>query len=350
MFNLFYQAGILLGPLVGLVLVAVDFQVTAAAAAAVFAVLTAAQLLALPQRGVESAPRQSSFLQDWRVIAGNRPFLLFAAAMIGSYVLTFQVYLALPLQASMLTPRSGKALVAALFVISGLVAVLGQLRITRWFTKRWGPGRSLAIGVAILAASFVPLTVIPDGHRFGTPAAVGALLLSAAMLAVGSAAVFPFEMDTVVSPGRGPTRGHPLWVLQHHCRNRNPRRQPGHRIDIRCGTTPERRRTGLGRARSHRHHRRSCPLPSRTRTRPATGSFRAWRLPSGGTGDNRPGPTPAIHTATWQGICVPVSWSSCRTPARDDDDSDPKESPQNGIGTQPGARLLTFGHLDVVTW
>ncbi|WP_225341351.1 MFS transporter, partial [Mycobacterium sp. WUMAC-067] len=115
----------------------------------------------------------------------------------------FQVYLALPLQASMLTPRSGKALVAALFVVSGLVAVVGQLRITRWFTKRWGPGRSLAIGVAILAVSFVPLTVIPDGHRFGTPVAVGALLVSAALLAVGSAAVFPFEMDTVVSLAGG---------------------------------------------------------------------------------------------------------------------------------------------------
>lgn len=105
-FNLFYQAGILLGPLVGLVLVAVDFQVTAAAAAAVFAVLTVAQLLALPRRGVDSAPQQKSFLQDWRVVARNRPFLLFAAAMIGSYVLTFQVYLALPLQASMLTAAS----------------------------------------------------------------------------------------------------------------------------------------------------------------------------------------------------------------------------------------------------
>nr|WP_082408920.1 MFS transporter [Mycobacterium intracellulare] len=203
MFNVFYQGGILLGPLVGLVLVAVDFRVTAAAAAAVFAVLTVAQLLALPQRGVDPPPQKTSVLQDWRVVAGNRSFLLFAAAMIGSYVLTFQVYLALPLQASMLTPTSEKALVAALFVVSSVVAVAGQLRITRWFTERWGPGRSLAIGLAILAASFVPLAVIPDGQRFGTPAAVGALLVSAAMLAVGSAAVFPFEMDTVVSLAGG---------------------------------------------------------------------------------------------------------------------------------------------------
>lgn len=123
---------------------------------------------------------------------------MFAAAMIGSYVLSFQVYLALPLQASILAPGSQSSLVAAVFVVSGVVAVAGQLRITRWFAARWGPGRSLAIGLTILAASFLPLTIVPDSQRLGAVAAVAALLVSAAMLAVGSAAVFPFEMETVV--------------------------------------------------------------------------------------------------------------------------------------------------------
>jgi hypothetical protein len=129
--------------------------------------------------------------------------LLFAAAMIGSYVLSFQIYLALPLQASLLTKRYESLLVAAIFVISGLVSVAGQLRITRWFAARWGPGLSLAIGLTILAASFLPLTVIPDSQRFGTVAAIAALLVSAAMLAVGGAAVFPFEMDIVVALAKG---------------------------------------------------------------------------------------------------------------------------------------------------
>ncbi|MGV7756257.1 MFS transporter, partial [Mycobacterium kansasii] len=79
---------------------------------------------------------------------------LFAAAMIGSYVLTFQVYLALPLQASLLTPRLQSWLVAAVFVVSGVVAVAGQLHITRWFAARWGARRSLVVGLTILAASF----------------------------------------------------------------------------------------------------------------------------------------------------------------------------------------------------
>ncbi len=121
--------------------------------------------------------------------------------MIGSYVLSFQVYLALPLHAAALAPQHESLLVAAVFVVSGLVAVGGQLRITRWFAARWGgAGRSLMIGMLILSASFVPLLVVPPhGGRFGAIAAIVALLMAAGLLAVGSAAVFPFEMDTVVS-------------------------------------------------------------------------------------------------------------------------------------------------------
>lgn len=203
MFNIFYQAGILLGPLVGLALMVFNFPVTAAGAAAVFAVLTVAQLLALPQHSADPSPEKTSILDDWRVVVRNRSFLLFAAAMIGSYVLTFQVYLALPLQAAALAPHSQSAVVAGIFVVSGVVAVAGQLRITRWFAARWRSGRSLVIGMVILAASFLPLALVPDGQRFGFFAGVAALLVSAAMLAVGAAAVFPFEMDTVVSLSGG---------------------------------------------------------------------------------------------------------------------------------------------------
>jgi MFS family permease len=199
MFNVFYQAGILAGPLAGLALMVVDFRMAAAVAAAVFAVLTVAQLFALPQHSADPPVEKTAILVDWRIVARNRSFFWFSAAMIGSYVLSFQVYLALPLHAAELAPEHESLIVAAVFVVSGLVAVGGQLRITRWFSARWGAGRSLTIGMAILAASFVPLMVVPHNGRFGATAAIVALLASAALLAVGSAAVFPFEMDTVVS-------------------------------------------------------------------------------------------------------------------------------------------------------
>ncbi|WP_198165534.1 hypothetical protein [Nocardia fusca] len=41
--------------------------------------------------------------------------------------------------------------------------------------------------------------VIPGPDRFGDVAAAVALVVTTALLAVGAAAVFPFEMNTVVS-------------------------------------------------------------------------------------------------------------------------------------------------------
>lgn len=202
-FNIFYQAGILAGPLVGLALMVLDFRVTAGAAAVVFAVLTLAQLFALPPRRAAEPAERTSVLEDWRTVVSNRRFVAFAVAMIGSYVLSFQVYLALPLQAEYVAGARAQAVTSALFVISGVVAVAGQLRITAWFRARWGTGRSLVVGMGLLAVSFLPLVIVPGPHRFGPGAAVGALMLAAALLAIGTAAVFPFEMDTVVSLADG---------------------------------------------------------------------------------------------------------------------------------------------------
>lgn len=198
MFNIFYQAGILLGPLVGLALLTLDFRMTVLGASAVFAVLTAAQLMALPQHLADPDTKNESILQGWKAIVRNRSFLGFAAAMTGAYVLSFQVYLALPMQASLLAPGHQSVLVAAMFAVSGLIAIAGQLRITRWFAAHWRVSRSLVVGAAILAIAFVPLAMVPNAQRFGTGAAVAALLVSASLLAVASAALFPFEMRTVV--------------------------------------------------------------------------------------------------------------------------------------------------------
>ncbi|WP_158891542.1 hypothetical protein [Amycolatopsis anabasis] len=156
---MFYRGGILTGPVVGLALTATDFRLTCLAATAVFAVRTVLQLRSLPQRGDRTAdPDRLPVLAQWRKIAGNRWFILFSLVMIGSCVLSFQVYLALPLEAHRIATNdtSGTALTATLFAVSGGVAVAGQLKIH-------GRARGLAT-----------------------------------LLALGTAAVFPFEMDTIV--------------------------------------------------------------------------------------------------------------------------------------------------------
>lgn len=228
MFNVFYQSGILLGPLVGLVLLALDFRITVLAAAGVFGLLTVAQLVALPQHRADSEREKTSILQDWRVVVRNRPFLTLAAAMTGCYALSFQIYLALPMQASILMPRNQYLLIAAMFAVSGLVAVGGQLRITRWFAVRWGAERSLVVddfGGLVHPGCSHPKRPAVRRRRCGH--GIGAVGESAGGC-LGSVVSFrnACRGRTV---GR-PAGGDPLRVLQHHRGRRSPRRKSGDRI------------------------------------------------------------------------------------------------------------------------
>ncbi|MEC3974403.1 MDR family MFS transporter [Amycolatopsis sp. H20-H5] len=203
LFNVFYQSGILLGPLIGLVLTSVAFQATCLVAASVFAVLTVLQIRSLPPRRKRAdGQRPASVLAGWRTVFGNRSFVLFSLAMIGSYVLSFQVYLALPLEARRIAGggMSGTVLVALLFAVSGGLAIAGQLRITAWCRRRWGAGRCLAVGLTVMASAFLP-PILTSGDVSGSPPWLTwlPLLTSAGLLAVGTIVVFPFEMDTIVA-------------------------------------------------------------------------------------------------------------------------------------------------------
>lgn len=198
LFNVFYQTGILVGPLVGLALTGVDFKLTCAVAAVLFALLSVVQVLRLPVRKGEAAAGDGpgAAQGQWRAVFGNRPFWLFSLAMTGSYVLSFQVYLALPLEVERLLGGGTATTVAtgALFVVSGLVALVGQLRITDWCKRTWTREQCLVAGLALMGAAFLPPALGGPGY-----AGVTALLLCAAALAAANAVLYPFEMDTVVS-------------------------------------------------------------------------------------------------------------------------------------------------------
>ncbi|GGY47830.1 MFS transporter [Streptomyces tanashiensis] len=193
LFNVYYQAGILLGPLVGVALTGVSFRLTCGVAAVLFAGLTLVQLRHLPVR-VSEAPREQR--GQFRTVLAHRTFWLFSLAMTGSYVLSFQVYLALPLAAG------GTGATTALFVVSALVALAGQLRITAWCRRRLSRERCLVLGLALMGGAFLVPAVLGRGL-------VG-LLLCAAVLSVANAVLYPYEMDTVVALSRG------RWVATHY--------------------------------------------------------------------------------------------------------------------------------------
>jgi MFS family permease len=210
-FNVFYQAGILVGPLVGLVLIAANFSVVCLTAAAIFAALTVLQTRALPtrapERDVERPAGVAGLVADWRTVVGNRAFLLFSLAMITSYVLSFQIYLALPLQAArVLGAAAGDTGSSVLFAASAIVAILGQVRLAAWARARWSAGRSVTTGMALMACAFLPLLLTaslpptrpPEGF-LAAALALAPAVVATVLLTLGTALAYPFEMDTIVT-------------------------------------------------------------------------------------------------------------------------------------------------------
>jgi MFS family permease len=192
------RVGIVVGPLIGLALTGIDFRLTCLAAALVFATLTVFQIRTLPA-GRQDSRQPGHLVADLRHVLRNRRLGCFALAMTGSYVLSNQIYLALPLEAHRLAGdgTAGTVLITALFVVSGVLTILGQLRVTRWCQRRLGRPRSLVTGMLVLTTAFLPLALpaaaVPGSLRFAP------LIVSAAIMTVGAMVVFPFEMETIVA-------------------------------------------------------------------------------------------------------------------------------------------------------
>ncbi|MFI0136801.1 MFS transporter [Streptomyces luteogriseus] len=189
LFNVFATTGALIGPLLGSVLLLVDFRTSALTAAGIFAVLTVAQALVLPARRAE--PSGGGLIGDWREVLGNRAFLAFALAMVGMFTLENQLYLLLPDGARDATGWDGAA---GLVFLVGTVANLAlQLRITRSLKARGSRGRWIVVGLTVMGLAFLPPALLPGL----VPVLAGALLLSTGIMIAQ-----PFVMELIPGFGR----------------------------------------------------------------------------------------------------------------------------------------------------
>ncbi|WP_248964521.1 MFS transporter [Sphaerisporangium perillae] len=196
LFNVFYQAGILAGPLIGLALVAVDFRLVCLVAAALFALLTVLQTYALPPRQITTTAT-TGVLREWRAMLANRPFVLFSLAMAGSYVLPFQVYLTLPLAVG------STSAVSVVFAISAIVAIAGQVRITDWAHRRWTHTEAITRGLTLMGLAFLPPALCAMAWPNSAGAQMAAVLLCTVALTLGTTLSYPFEMDTIITLSGG---------------------------------------------------------------------------------------------------------------------------------------------------
>ncbi|MFD7938923.1 MDR family MFS transporter [Streptomyces sp. NPDC059755] len=184
LFTVAGQTGAFVGPLVGALLLAVDFRAVCLAGAAVFVLVLAAHARLLPQH----IPGRSRVQVRGGIgpLLRNRRFLALCCAY-GTYLLAYnQLYLALPAEVE--RAAASQAPLAWLFALSSLLVVTAQLPVTRWAGERIDLRRSMAAGLVLIAAGFAVVAVARPAGRTGTagllPAACFVLLLTLGQMLV----------------------------------------------------------------------------------------------------------------------------------------------------------------------
>ncbi|MEU9435117.1 MFS transporter [Streptomyces sp. NPDC048252] len=178
LFTVAGQAGAFVGPLLGALLLAVDFRAVCLAGAGVFVLVLAGHARLLPQY----IPGRSRVQVRGGTgpLLRNRRFLALCCAY-GTYLLAYnQLYLALPAEVE--RAAASQAPLAWLFALSSLLVVTAQLPVTRWAGERIDLRRSMAAGLVLIAAGFAVVAVARPAGRTGTagllPAACFVLLLT----------------------------------------------------------------------------------------------------------------------------------------------------------------------------
>ncbi|GGL79523.1 MFS transporter [Streptomyces fumigatiscleroticus] len=150
LFTVAGQAGAFVGPLLGALLLAVDFRTACLAGAGVFVLVLAGHAWLLPQHVPGRARTRVG--GGARLLLRNRRFLALCCAY-GAYLLAYnQLYLALPEEVERAT--GSQAPLAWLFALSSVLVVAAQLPLTHWAGGRLTARRSMTAGLVLVAAGF----------------------------------------------------------------------------------------------------------------------------------------------------------------------------------------------------
>ncbi|MFC7624363.1 MFS transporter [Microlunatus sp. GCM10028923] len=188
------NAGALVGPVLGSVLLQADFRLVALVAAGVFALLTVLQLIWLPAAAPPADRRP--LLAGWWSILINKRFVIFTLAGSSLFALQNQLYLLLPRRADQLL--GGQVGTVVIFVVSTVVALGSQRPVTRAAQSRWGGHRSIMVGIGLIGAGFaVPGVLAALPLPVPDPVDFGAVLVATVALAVGVVIAQPFLLERI---------------------------------------------------------------------------------------------------------------------------------------------------------
>ncbi|WP_141207814.1 MDR family MFS transporter [Streptomyces griseorubiginosus] len=188
LFTVAGQAGAFVGPLLGALLLSVDFRTVCLAGAGIFVLVLVGHAWLLPRR--VPGRQQTQLGGGFGVLVRNRRFLALCCAY-GAYLLGYnQLYLALPEEVERAT--GSQSALAWLFALSSLLVVTAQLPVTRWAGSRWALRRSMAAGLLLIGAGFAGVAAARPADWTGVqglvPAAGFVVLLTLGQMLVAPAA------------------------------------------------------------------------------------------------------------------------------------------------------------------
>ena len=184
LFNAFGQIGAFTGPLLGALLLRVDFAAVSVTGAAVFVVIGLAHLRWLPDERPAAVDR--AILKGFGSIARNRAFLGFAAVMAVQLVAYNQLYLLLPLELD--RGWGDQEPLGILLAASSVVIVIGQFRVAAW-TGRRAVRTALSVGLIVTALGATAAAIATAVG--GRPAVLAGTAAFVLFLAVGQMIIGP---------------------------------------------------------------------------------------------------------------------------------------------------------------
>lgn len=166
-FALLYTAqstGTTIGPLVGALLLSVDFRVLSLVAGAVYLPIAALVYFFLPnltsgRERPEPARALSEVVGSIMTVARNRAFVAYCLVSAGFWAISGQINISLSLHATAYT--GSQTAVKNLLLISSLMVIALQYKLTQWTEGRWPPLVLWSVGSALAGLSFLILIPFP---------------------------------------------------------------------------------------------------------------------------------------------------------------------------------------------
>ncbi|UYQ65993.1 MDR family MFS transporter [Streptomyces peucetius] len=184
------QAGALIGPVLGVLLLHGGFGAACLAGAGVFTLVLAGHWRLMPGRPEPDTAHRAAALPGLRETLHHRRFLALTLAY-SCYLLAYnQLYLALPAELGGAT--GSQAALGWLFALSSALVVAGQLPLERYAAARLSWGASVRTGLLVVSASFAAAGVLrPAGGLWSSLAFVVLLTLGQMLVVPATRAWLP---------------------------------------------------------------------------------------------------------------------------------------------------------------